>query len=537
LGYNYNITNLITNENFYLPSNGEALTHNLVLFFLLIVGLMYSCKKDLTTTTPLDDATQTAAIKEAKAWFEANASINKQATQATQAINAINDRKWSEGVSLDWNKPLVYNKNKITLVEMPLVNSSVVFAINHANANGITQQNNYTTTSFIVQKDSAGVFRGWFMVLIADTSYVNGNFAKLKLNTYKSHDKDFSGRLMYYNPKGEFLAGWRYEKGSITKTLSVATQSLPGNQPKQQVNSQQQVNLVMTCFTYPFTTSTATCVTVSSTQTDCTYTSTTSYITECFQTSDGGGGGGGGGAGGGGTPGNDFPQPPVPNPCPPVAVASVGGQHINLTPGGGGGGGGGTNPCTPVPPKDIKNEVKDPCLNKMVGAVINKDVTTVVNELIQNVFGGSAKVNITYSDALTLNTGQLGFTPPPASLDANGNLTITVYLNKAELPNASQEFISTVIIHESLHAYLTTTGSLGQLQHNTIASTFASQMALDLRQMFPGLTVNDASNLAWGGLQSTPDFQNNIGSDMTKLGNFDATQAAYSSGTKGAKCN
>ncbi|MEB0261606.1 MULTISPECIES: hypothetical protein [unclassified Mucilaginibacter] len=63
------------------------------------------------------------------------------------------------------------------------------------------------------------------------------------------------------------------------------------------------------------------------------------------------------------------------------------------------------------------------------------------SSLIQNVFSGFAKVNITYSDDMNLIAGQKGFTPPPSSLDPNGNLTITVNLNKNELPNSSQEFI------------------------------------------------------------------------------------------------
>jgi hypothetical protein len=105
------------------------------------------------------------------------------------------------------------------------------------------------------------------------------------------------------------------------------------------------------------------------------------------------------------------------------------------------------------------------------------------------------------------------------------------------LPHYSQQFIATVIIHESLHAYLTTINYLGALQHETIATTFVTQMALDLQQMFPELSDADAKNLALGGLEGTDTFKNTIATDMKLLGSYQATQLAYSTGSLGLRCN
>ncbi|MET3978147.1 hypothetical protein ABIB62_000714 [Mucilaginibacter sp. UYP25] len=407
-------------KNYFSRFAERHLAFTFFLLSLFIVVLVYSCKKEITTsTTPLDNTVQSITIKEAKAWFETNAKINKQSSQAT---NSLNDRKWNEGINLDWNKPDVYSKFKGSFVELPLVNSSVVFAFDRTNANGITQQNNYTKTSFIVQKDSLGVFRGWYMVLIADTAFINGNFARLNLNTYKSHDKDFSGRLLYYTAQGEFLAGWRYEKGIITNTLSV-TSGIPAT-PSKQVNSKQDINVAQLCYSQPVVTTTASCFTNPATgMYDCTYTYTTSYITQCYDVPDGGGSGGsgGGGSGGGGTNPGDFPPPPPPNPCPPVGgVAIVGGQHVNLVPGGGGGGG--TNPCTPVPPPE------DPC-DKIRKQKAKADLKTQLADL-------KSKLNLNYETGYLKSVGTVAQyrtgTPNTLSWDAP---------QPSSLANASLEYI------------------------------------------------------------------------------------------------
>lgn len=132
-------------------------------------------------------------------------------------------------------------------------------------------------------------------------------------------------------------------------------------------------------------------------------------------------------------------------------------------------------------------------------------------------------VNILY---LELACGSWGYTPP-SNFDDNGNLNLTVNLNKDKLPNYSQEYIATVIIHESLHAYLTTTNNLGTWQHWNIATTFATQMSVDLQQMFPNLQGPDATNLSWSGLETTDAFQQSIGNNLTAQGHYVATLLAY----------
>jgi hypothetical protein len=229
------------------------------------------------------------------------------------------------------------------------------------------------------------------MVLIADTAYINGDFARLNLNTYKSRDKDFSGRLLYYTPTGKFMAGWRYEKGIITKSLSVTTESTI------KVQSKPQVNVARICFSYPVTTVTATCVKVPGREeTDCTYTTIT--LTECHDV-DGGGGSGGGGSGGGGESsgggddgGGSTPQPE--NPCNIVNPASVnGGKIINsvkvrVLPGDGGG-----FPPPPVP-DDPCPPTPEPIILKIDASQLKNNFPCAVKLILDKLMQNSSYANL-----------------------------------------------------------------------------------------------------------------------------------------------
>jgi hypothetical protein len=173
-----------------------------IMLVIITAFFIHSCKKDiLNSKAPIDQQEQKAIVGEAKSWFE-NA-YPKATNNATLQFNSPKSKKaWYEGLSPDWAKAYVYKKGNESLIELPLYNSKVAFVPFNTDSSRINLANNYARTSYIISKDSLNNKRAWFMVLIADTAYINGNFAKLNLNTYKSRDKDFSGRLLYFTPDG-----------------------------------------------------------------------------------------------------------------------------------------------------------------------------------------------------------------------------------------------------------------------------------------------------------------------------------------------
>ncbi|MEZ2336750.1 hypothetical protein AB6735_14000 [Mucilaginibacter sp. RCC_168] len=173
----------------------------------------------------------------------------------------------------------------------------------------------------------------------------------------------------------------------------------------------------------------------------------------------------------------------------------------------------------------------------MVDATISAGVTNQINTLVQSIFGNSDKLNLTFEDVTTLSNQVDGSTQPNGYFDANGNLNITIQLNKNTMPSYSQQYISRVIMHEALHAYMIAKNMPAIEQHEEMAINYVTKIASSLQQLFPGLTDSDAKSLALGGLFQTNTFKDTIASDMGLLGSFDATQAAYSIGSLGNRCN
>jgi hypothetical protein len=353
-------------------------------------------------------------------------------------------------------------------------------------------------------------YTAYVMTIIADSSYVNNNPDKLSRNTYNQRDADFSGQVLYFTPQGRYVSGWQYKNGRIVTPQAKQQETAAQNIGSKKTASYNGENEYCTDWYWV------------------TYLNGEAIDYEYLYTSCSTGGGYGGGSG---------PE------CPTSPNINSGGRQAvnNMPPPPPPDDGGGFPPptgsgCTVTTPTKIENKVEDPCLRAMVDKTINADVTSKINTLIQNVFGNSAKLNLTFTDATTLPAGVEGRTFSNGGIDANGNLNVDVILNRNSLPSTSQQYITTVIMHEAVHAYLFANGTASNLQHETIAVDYVTKMAGALQQIFPTLSDSDAKNLSLGGLESTTTFKNTIASDLGLSGSFDAIQAAYSVGGLGTRC-
>lgn len=163
-------------------------------------------------------------------------------------------------------------------------------------------------------------------------------------------------------------------------------------------------------------------------------------------------------------------------------------------------------------------------------------MSTQINSLIRNVFGGSTSINLDFEDVNTLPNYADGKTLPNNGV-VNGSLDAHIQLNVNLLPNYSQEYVARVIMHEALHAYMDSKGIVADEEHETMVINYVSQMASSLRTMFPNLSESDAKNLSLGGLQLTNTFQTKIENDIQLSGNFTAINLAYSVGSLGTRCH
>jgi len=199
------------------------------------------------------------------------------------------------------------------------------------------------------------------------------------------------------------------------------------------------------------------------------------------------------------------PNPPDPN-APPVAIDNIGviGGHPKIMD---------ISACPPdaITPPQVIDSVKNSCLKGMVDSIMSKNIKGKIDSMIQGVFGGTQKLNLTFTDQIAMQVatddgeefGQYDKNNPTVLIGA------AIDLNAVTLATSSKEFIAATIMHEALHAYLDSKGiAIGDAQHDVMAANYVNSMANDLMAMFPGLIKDAAYSLAWGGLENTHLYSN-----------------------------
>lgn len=154
--------------------------------------------------------------------------------------------------------------------------------------------------------------------------------------------------------------------------------------------------------------------------------------------------------------------------------------------------------------KDITDDIDDPCLKGTLDKVTSSNLKNGITDILHNTFGGTADFNIHFQDDALNNYMKDGNTH--AVIWGSGRMDFAITLNTEVLPDASKEFTAATIYHEIIHAYLTTNGIDGSLQHNAMANDYTAKLASSLLSAYPNLDPLDAKALAWGGLEGTTAY-------------------------------
>jgi len=168
----------------------------------------------------------------------------------------------------------------------------------------------------------------------------------------------------------------------------------------------------------------------------------------------------------------------------------------------------GINSCA-----DIKNLIVNPCLKKMVNDILSKNLEFEAGKTLQSIFGINTSLNLTFTSSTSLPNSTGGVAIGQRT-SINGNvekLNVEIQLNENTLPNASQEYISMVIIHEAVHAHLYSKGIIGDpwpfgehanAHHEIMWVNYISFISNYLVENF-GTPLKDANSLAMEGLHRT----------------------------------
>ena len=500
-----------------------------VLATLLLTGLfIYGCKKDFKETAQLNNP----VIDEAKSWYEteypANTLTGNTIIQGTKSTGK-QPLDFSNRIKPDWKHFANYKRLGKDVIEMPINPEHNMGAeFKNMTSGNVYSDKKYNRTYFLLLKDSVG-YKAYVMMIMADPAYVKDDFSKLNHNTYQKHDADFSGLILYFTPKGRYLGGYKYINGQLT--LPSASQSAAQVQGLKTTN---QVATQSNCVDWYLNTY------YDDGTSDSTYIGTT-CDGPCNQAIKGNGCPTGPGMSTGpGEPSN----PPAPPTCniSPINQTLV---KINVVNNGDTGAPPPTDPCDV---NKITNNVKDPCLNKMVQASIDNNIKLTLSQSMNSIFGLSANFNLTYTDAILHNNdGSIdyktdGNTTPlyigREKQSGTGRILITsldlsIVFNNAALQTASKEFISATILHEALHAYFRSFGGLDD--HDTMVNSYIPWFESSLKSLYPTMDDGNVQALAYGGLTSTMAFS--ISAYSTSSNTFNTINQYYKDGTWGSPCN
>jgi hypothetical protein len=213
------------------------------------------------------------------------------------------------------------------------------------------------------------------------------------------------------------------------------------------------------------------------------------------------------------------------------------------------------NPVVVVPEPgfdDITfNNVKSPCLVRVIKNLMRKDFKNKINHLAMTKFVEmGVAVNLDFNEAINIKNekGQISHaaTSPVFSVDSEGNTHVTINLNSSTLPGTSELFQIITIYHESVHgifkvlntgAYVTNKGESKfkyyremntAEQHEVIASTDVVGHIVDAVSDIYGRKLSQteeaevAAMVLYGisGVEQTTNFKTSLSKwnlNMTKI--------------------
>jgi len=497
-------------KHLYYPKTFFKLS--VVFLLMLALFILHSCKKDST----YQEVSPDAETLQAKTWFDSTYPVNATNNNVLTTFGDATNYDLSRLARPDWKHTANYSRFNKDVIEMPVDPAHQMAATLKNDNASKAYSNKYSKTSFLIIKSATG-YHAYLMTIIADSAYLKGDLRKLARNTYSKRDSDFSGLVLYFNPKGKYLCGYAYKNGHLLRpsATGIATQSTTN--PKLKVNDTDGSY----CMNWYLNTY------IDGELVDSQY---------MYTTCDGYGGGG-------------TASPPAE--CPANSGTATGaklqaaeddGAPADGLPPDGGGFPDPTTTTEQCPVPIITNNVKDSCLRALVQNIINNNIEYETDAALQSIFNTNSSINLNFldgnipqptngivRDAVTTGTSQ------GALINGNYKLNLTITLNLPSLQNASQEYITATIIHEAIHAYLDYTKTITN-QHLVMATSYIQLMANTLISMY-GISPDDATALAWGGLE---DDAGALWTDNMAQFQRDVilnTNNAYITGTKGTKCH
>ena len=194
-----------------------------------------------------------AKVNRAMAWYEQAMQETDQARSVLCRDSLMQDSLLSKltfrAMFPMWESAFVSSKENEVAVEIPLWAKPLVYYVFDENvlAYDETGNRNYLTSYtrlVILTNEFGNTTRGFFMTIIPSQEYKDAK----KFDTYRSkyfdREDDFDGAIIFHYLNGEFSNGWRYEKGKITRRVTMRNPRPIGIQP---MATSETVDVIQHC--------------------------------------------------------------------------------------------------------------------------------------------------------------------------------------------------------------------------------------------------------------------------------------------------
>ena len=346
----------------------------------------------------------------------------------------------------DWQNAVSYVRDADSVLEVPILASDALDLTTRNSTTGINYNKNYTRSSFLLLKNG-NTYSAYIMTIIADSAYLKNDLSKLTRNTYRQRDTDFTGLVLYYTPKGDFVSGWGFKNGNLIEPGSQADSTATTQNIKKRYNSLKPSEAAkpQDCTSYYFVVFHGDEII------------SISYMyTTCVDMQSSGG------------------SPSTPPPPPPCTTSSGGSGSVQgyrrpvvsvaaPLPGGGGTGGGGMPPPTTTQTcKTTTPIIKTDTLTKNFPCAVNLIIDKLENIAAYNnlvlPFETNRIPNLTWTNqnlpwAVTNSNGTMTYQLGQTTAVGN-TYSATIALNTSMLKNSSQLLIAAAAIHETLHGVI-----------------------------------------------------------------------------------
>lgn len=208
----------------------------------------------------------------------------------------------------------------------------------------------------------------------------------------------------------------------------------------------------------------------------------------------------------------------------------------------------------------INNLDSLPCFKKVLDSIARLPASDSIGKLMHelNNLGTNHDVSLKFVFNSAMASNVDGHTN---SGGVSNEATNTININTI-LTNSSQEYKAITMIHEMLHAYISTIttyhifnpsfsspnwiriqdlrnqGYVGEaLSHELMARYFIDDMVSSLQQLFPGMDTERATALAWGGLGQTSLWVAKSDTEKNDIVAINNQEKYNQSGSTGTFCN